>query len=155
MVERENGLMNIFQRIIEKIYLRIPGNLAYYDQLTHTYNRLYYDRVMKPKYVDYSVIVEFFDIDDLKKVNDSMGHSCGSDLISEIAKKILENKNTIEVARTGGDEFVAIVKMPFEIENASCGFYKKEMYEDLSSAVMKADKKMYSEKQQKRKEENK
>lgn len=51
-----------------------------------------------------------FDIDDLKTINDSFGHSCGDDAICATARVISEQfRKTDIVGRVGGDEFVAFL----------------------------------------------
>lgn len=53
----------------------------------------------------------FFDIDDLKKINDRFGHSAGDELLVKIAEVILQGIRTGDVAgRVGGDEFVVILE---------------------------------------------
>ena len=50
------------------------------------------------------------DIDDFKKVNDTLGHSVGDDVIRCVAKRIFGVfRHTDIVARYGGDEFVVFV----------------------------------------------
>ena len=55
------------------------------------------------------VLVLFIDADNLKLINDSLGHCVGDDLISEIATSISTclPKNAI-ACRKGGDEFLAV-----------------------------------------------
>ena len=51
----------------------------------------------------------YIDIDHLTRVNDSLGHSAGDALLSEIARRIETSTRTGDtVARLGGDEFVVI-----------------------------------------------
>jgi diguanylate cyclase (GGDEF)-like protein len=52
--------------------------------------------------------VIFADVDDLKKVNDDLGHDAGDHLIRDAAEVFRESFRTADVAaRFGGDEFVA------------------------------------------------
>ena len=54
--------------------------------------------------------VLYIDIDDFKKVNDTMGHSVGDVLLKEIADRLRANTRQVDcVARMGGDEFIAVL----------------------------------------------
>jgi diguanylate cyclase (GGDEF)-like protein len=139
--------------LIEWLYLKQKGNLVYYDSLTNIHSRTYYDRILKKKYINKDYIVVFIDIDNLKKYNDKNGHNAGSKLIKRVAEQIKEI-NPLDCARYGGDEFVLLIE-PTEqdkierlkqIEGISIGYYEKEVYEDMSSAIKKADEIMYEDK---------
>ena len=54
--------------IIEFLYLHQKNNLVYYDSLTGTRSRMYYDRVIARKYQDKSVKIIYIDINNLKKM---------------------------------------------------------------------------------------
>ena len=156
--------MNPFYRLIERIYLSIPGNLAYYDTVTGVHNRLYYDRVVKRKYIDTECTVIYVDVNDLKVVNDTKGHSAGTKLLENVGD-LLKCCKCNEACRIGGDEFILVytpdklIQEDFDWleENAniiSYGPYQKEMYEDMSSAVKKADEQMYKMKNKFHENEN-
>ena len=57
-----------------------------------------------------SVAVMFLDIDRFKNVNDTLGHSVGDRLLTEVASRLSESvKEDDTVARLGGDEFLIIL----------------------------------------------
>lgn len=52
----------------------------------------------------------FLDLDNFKRVNDSLGHSVGDELLAEIARRVQELlRDEDTAARLGGDEFVALL----------------------------------------------
>ncbi|WP_407267965.1 EAL domain-containing protein [Radiobacillus sp. PE A8.2] len=90
-------------------------HLAYYDQLTKLPNRIYlYEKlheVLKDaKKHNREFVVMFFDLDQFKQINDSLGHTVGDQLLLEVAKRIKTSIREIDLfARMGGDEFVLIL----------------------------------------------
>ncbi|HEB78308.1 MAG TPA: EAL domain-containing protein, partial [Methylothermaceae bacterium] len=89
--------------------------MANFDPLTHLPNRsLYLDRLrielIRARRYRRQLAVLFLDLDDFKKVNDSLGHLAGDLLLQEVAHRlsgVLRESDT--VARFGGDEFAFIV----------------------------------------------
>lgn len=88
---------------------------AHFDSLTNIPNRfLALDRLaqmIKEAYrSDTKVAVLFLDLDDFKKINDSLGHEVGDRLLVQAAKRlgsVLRDTDTI--GRLGGDEFIVLV----------------------------------------------
>jgi diguanylate cyclase (GGDEF)-like protein/PAS domain S-box-containing protein len=87
---------------------------AYFDNLTSLPNRfLSLDRLWqmlkKAKRNADKVAVFFLDLDDFKKVNDSLGHEVGDKLLVEAANRLkLVVRESDTVGRLGGDEFIVL-----------------------------------------------
>ena len=89
---------------------------ALYDPLTGLANRhLLYDRIEEIHRFSirhsekFAVLV--VDVDKLKTVNDSLGHDAGDRLICSTANALVGSMRASDtVARTGGDEFIAVLK---------------------------------------------
>jgi len=92
--------------------------LAYYDSLTGLYNRNKFvanlrDLCEKAEDEKSTVEVMFIDIDDFKKINDSIGLLFGDELVQEFASflKTLESED-ITAGRFGSDMFVISIYNP-------------------------------------------
>lgn len=89
--------------------------LAYHDQLTGLPNRLlFFDRVTqaiaRAKRTREQLGILFIDLDDFKRINDSVGHNVGDELLRAVAQRlegVVRTEDT--VARMGGDEFTVLV----------------------------------------------
>jgi diguanylate cyclase (GGDEF)-like protein len=98
---------------IEKITAEMQHQ-ATHDSLTGLPNRiLLVDRIQQAmaqaKRYGMHVGILFFDIDNFKQVNDSLGHTVGDRVLKEVAKrlgKVVRESDTL--ARLSGDEFVAV-----------------------------------------------
>ena len=90
------------------------------DVLTGLYNRAHFETVTTELLTSgtlSSSAILFVDIDDFKKVNDTLGHVVGDDVIRCIAKRILGTfRHADIVARYGGDEFVVFVNEISQVE---------------------------------------
>ncbi len=91
------------------------NHLAHHDQLTGLPNRvLLEDRmrqaIQRAKRNRQKVAVMMVDIDYFKRINDSLGHTAGDNLLDAVAKKLCSAvRQTDTVARMGGDEFVIVM----------------------------------------------
>lgn len=110
--------------------------LAYYDPLTNLPNRLSFNEQLKrilerSQRLGHSAALLFIDLDNFKRINDSIGHGRGDRLLVEIAKRLAlelheddaindvsDNRKTddpasrdgnTEIARLGGDEFTVVL----------------------------------------------
>ena len=89
--------------------------MAAIDELTKVYNRRYFfdqlDReIAAANRYGTPVSVLVFDLDDLKKLNDSFGHSLGDEALRSLAQRLVRYSRASDVvARLGGDEFAVIL----------------------------------------------
>lgn len=107
-------------------------HLAYTDQMTKTSNRTAFHRdfeIFSTSPDDIAIII--LDLNNLKQINDSLGHDYGDNYIINSAKIISDTFSHVgKCYRVGGDEFVII------IENAShfdFGYYFNIMEWCISS----------------------
>ena len=143
--------------------------VAEYDSLTALPNRYCYNEFLKNnKAGNYPTCAFLFDINNLKIVNDTLGHSEGDVLIKNSAlciKEVFLKDDDKNCYRIGGDEFVAIcdnikedeiiklverfkkIQKDFEVSIAIGYAYTDDIskigYEKL---IMQADENMYSNK---------
>ncbi len=88
---------------------------AYHDDLTGLPNRaLFQDRfdvaLAQAKRQQSAVGIFFIDLDGFKRVNDSLGHTAGDELLKVVASRLDHHvRDGDTLARFGGDEFVLVV----------------------------------------------
>ncbi|GGC09146.1 hypothetical protein GCM10011352_39370 [Marinobacterium zhoushanense] len=89
--------------------------LAHHDDLTDLPNRiLYQDRLLhacqQGERHSQRFAVMFMDLDHFKKINDSLGHAAGDELLKLVARRLTDTLNRSDtIARLGGDEFVMLL----------------------------------------------
>jgi diguanylate cyclase (GGDEF)-like protein/PAS domain S-box-containing protein len=146
--------------------------LSYRDQLTGLYNRRFFEMELKRQDVagNYPLTIVYGDMNGLKLINDSLGHTMGDELLKKVAEVLVKScRKSDIVARLGGDEFVVILPQagPTEAERVvkriktlaaatkvqslelsiSCGYSTKfGPEESLAATLKKAEDYMYKHK---------
>ncbi|MCR1899659.1 sensor domain-containing diguanylate cyclase [Irregularibacter muris] len=88
--------------------------LSRHDSLTNVYNRRYFEELYlsfmeKTQESNRSFSLVYFDLDNLKNINDTFGHQAGDKAILSFVNTIKKNiRESDLLARYGGDEFIAI-----------------------------------------------
>ncbi|MFO7865907.1 MAG: diguanylate cyclase [Candidatus Aminicenantes bacterium] len=88
--------------------------MALTDNLTQLWNRkkildFLKEEVSRGKRYGQSTGVIMCDIDNFKKINDSLGHQTGDKVLSEIASRLKQSARSYDkIGRYGGDEFLAV-----------------------------------------------
>ena len=94
--------------------------MAYTDALTGLANRLAFretldERLLQLRGAGRQLALLFADIDDFKRVNDTLGHDAGDEVLLQFSNRIRETVQRLGgddavLARFGGDEFVILVQ---------------------------------------------
>lgn len=125
------GLQFILQDCTDEVnYREYLKKVAVTDDITQLFNRhAFEDEIAALEKKDFpeNLIVISFDLNGLKKVNDSIGHYAGDELICAAAKTISEVFSPLgKTFRIGGDEFEAVVYCNREVlEKALLSFTEK------------------------------
>ena len=107
-------------------YLAYAHARAYIDGLTGVGNKTAYlemSGAMEQRIADGTAAfsLTIFDIDDLKGVNDNLGHEKGDSIICGAARAIAAGFGSEHLYRIGGDEFIAVRAGAGEAELAAWG----------------------------------
>jgi len=115
-------LIRSFARMVDGVekHEREVRRIAYTDSLTGLPNRLALREILDAHLLGQrgagrGLVLMFIDLDDFKRVNDTMGHEAGDRVLIQIAERIREHAGKaagvdVQVARFGGDEFVAVMQ---------------------------------------------
>jgi diguanylate cyclase (GGDEF)-like protein len=119
-VQRKSELLQRCSLLAEKVSslelaLAKANQFAHYDDLTGLPNR----RLMLDRFTQAAALADrhrqqlalmFFDLNDFKRVNDTLGHNAGDKLLQQVAARLLSSIRRSDTAcRYGGDEFVVLL----------------------------------------------
>jgi diguanylate cyclase (GGDEF)-like protein len=182
----------LFFSLVPIFYYLVRGSLRLHtlsitDELTGLYNRrgfftLAEDHLMSAKRSEKGLLLLYADLDNLKEINDTLGHDEGDRLIKETAEILKSTYRTSDIiARIGGDEFVAFPvgsdedhvaiianRLQKNIENFNAennnryklristgiAMYDPSSVESINELLAQADELMYEHKKSKKKGHN-
>jgi diguanylate cyclase (GGDEF)-like protein len=113
-------LVRAFSRMNESVarHDRDIRRMAYTDSLTGLSNRLAFrealdERLMTLQASSGELALLFVDLDDFKRVNDTLGHEAGDEVLGQLSMRIRMAVERLggagaEIARFGGDEFIVL-----------------------------------------------
>src|SRR5512139_869905 len=127
--------------------------LAYYDTLTGLPNRVMFKEVLgqaikaAEREREGELGLLFIDLDDFKRVNDSLGHDLGDQLLHAVTERLLVSTRSSDyiarseddeasdiLSRLGGDEFTVLLRNLVHVEDA--GKVATRLQNDLSEAFI-------------------
>jgi diguanylate cyclase (GGDEF)-like protein len=150
-------LMRAFSRMADSIerHDRDMRRMAYTDSLTGLANRLAFretldHRLMQLRGVGRQLALLFADIDDFKRVNDTLGHDVGDEVLIQFANRIREaveraGGHASELARFGGDEFVILLHSEGEHGDirGSAAHLAETLVAELSRPIVVQDRQVF------------
>jgi len=114
--------------------------LANFDDLTGLPNRnLFKDRLQhsieRAQRAQQYVALFYLDLDDFKRINDTLGHQVGDDLLKSVAQRLnLCVRKSDTVARIGGDEFAMILEGVDDVDSAT--FTAEKIIESMNNSIL-------------------
>jgi len=107
MADQPGVVIALLDVTAQRMYEETLHRAAYYDSLTGLPNRaLLWQHLESAD--RYGILL--IDLDDFKRVNDTLGHNAGDELLKAVAGRLHSAAGSSSlVARLGGDEFAALV----------------------------------------------
>ena len=118
------NVINAYSQLIKPV-----AELSFYDELTNCYNRVRLHSKIKEYENYYTYAVIFFDVNNLKKVNDVHGHEDGDKILVEASDQLKYWFRYGDLYRIGGDEFIVVVP---NIEKEQLDAIVKQWYQQLA-----------------------
>lgn len=117
--ESENFLVDFIHIFFNQVYLLLRlKNFEYHavkDDITMAYNQNYLkafiqNEIERSRRFASMFSIIFFDLDNLKSINDIHGHLVGTEILKEVASLLRSQVRKVDVlSRFGGDEFVIVL----------------------------------------------
>ena len=104
-----NAIVNNRKKIIMRdVEIKYMGE---HDHMTGFFNREKYASMLKESYIKLKrIAILYFDLNNLKAVNDTYGHLVGDELIKRAADSIHSAlRSNMDAYRLGGDEFMIVI----------------------------------------------
>ena len=152
---KETQLFGTFQDITERKNAEAEiRQLAYYDAVTGLPNRTLFKEHLQVSLHQAQrngtkVAVMFLDLDNFKRINDSLGHKAGDELLEEVSRRLQQSIRTTDMAaidtpgisghslaRMGGDEFTVMLSDIKDLHHVS--IVAERILKSLSEPVMLA-----------------
>lgn len=168
-------ILLITTSILSKYHASLMG-LAQKDSLTRLRNRTSYEQEMViygARLSDYEYFsIGVFDLNNLKNINDTLGHQIGDEYLKNFASLLLETFSHCPLFRIGGDEFTVVflnmteeeIKEKWDLLQLSvdqynenkllpCSFafgyaFRSHTLNNISKIFHEADRRMYRNKQE-------
>jgi diguanylate cyclase (GGDEF)-like protein/PAS domain S-box-containing protein len=102
ITERKTSEQTIYRQANFDALTNLPNRMLFNDRLAN--------EISRTKREGTQVALMFLDLDGFKKINDTMGHSAGDQLLITAGERIIDSVREVDtVARLGGDEFTIIL----------------------------------------------
>ncbi len=129
-IKNEAGDVTHFVSTGKDVSERVLGQekinyLAHHDNLTGLPNRTQFrqrlnEALARTRRNEKLLALLFLDLDNFKRINDSLGHDIGDALLQEAAERLKASiRETDSVSRLGGDEFTVILENINHVNNVS------------------------------------
>ncbi len=145
-LSRRNEELNEAVREVTRTKNRLR-EMAYFDSLTALPNRRLFTEQLNllirlARRHDQTLALMFLDLDNFKRINDSLGHAAGDLLLKQVAHRLsdcvresdvvahyVDSETRIDVSRLGGDEFTVVLNQLEQPESA--GLVARRLIESL------------------------
>nr|WP_255699167.1 EAL domain-containing protein [Luteimonas sp. Y-2-2-4F] len=149
-------LMRAFGRMGESVlrHDRDVRRMAYTDALTGLSNRLAFREVLDQRLIEsrgaaQRLALLFADIDDFKRINDTLGHDAGDEVLVQFSERIRgvveRESGGATLSRFGGDEFVILLEARDGGEDLreSAGLLAGRLVDELSRPIAVRDRQVF------------
>jgi diguanylate cyclase (GGDEF)-like protein len=110
--EREKSAQSLAHERLHDGLTGLPNRALFLDRVDHALQRA--ERTCR------SIAVLFVDLDHFKRINDSLGHACGDELLDVLAARLSDAIRPLDtLSRFGADEFLILCEELEDVEDAS------------------------------------